>query len=311
MTTLGRALLDTLELTLLTTHLNFANPSCLTATDLQDGTKWINPKKRPTHKLKFLIGKKVDTIEYGRQHLAEIIPKIQVEQDKHWNGEGDLVGAVFLEFATQKDAQDAWVMMNSRKTKPNKKMAARQLGVNPQEVVWSNLRISVTEHWARWAAATAFITVMIIFFAIPVAFVGLVSNINYLADRFTWLEWILKIPKVILGIVTGLLPVVMLAVLMALVPIVCRCKFFNPQSTISFVRGISPSVSHEAFTNINSDGQTCWIRNIIPSRASDARMVLRLPGYSGFLDHHLRLCSYLRRQHHPQRSWPGRDLLVD
>ncbi|KAF2119500.1 hypothetical protein BDV96DRAFT_596214 [Lophiotrema nucula] len=192
------------------------------ATDIQDGTKWINPKKRPTHKLKFLIGKKVDTIEYGRQHLAEIIPKITAEQDKHWKGEGALVGAVFLEFATQKDAQDAWVMMNSRKTKPNKKMAARQLGVNPQEVVWSNLRISVPEHWVRWIVATAFISVMIIFFAIPVAFVGLVSNINYLADRFSWLQWILKIPSVILGVVTGLLPVVMLAVLMALVPIVCR-----------------------------------------------------------------------------------------
>ncbi|KAF2729287.1 DUF221-domain-containing protein [Polyplosphaeria fusca] len=192
------------------------------AQDLQDGTRWLNPKDRPTHKLKFLIGKKVDTIEYGRQHLAELIPKIQAEQDKHWNGAGDLVGAVFLEFDTQKSAQDAWLMMHNRKAKPNKKMQARQLGVTPQEVVWNNLRIGLAEHWVRWLLATAFITVMIIFFAVPVAFVGLVSNINYLADRFSWLEWILKIPKVILGVVTGLLPVVMLAVLMALVPIFCR-----------------------------------------------------------------------------------------
>ncbi|KAF2186168.1 DUF221-domain-containing protein [Zopfia rhizophila CBS 207.26] len=190
--------------------------------DSEDGSRWLNPKDRPTHKLKFLIGKKVDTIEYGRQHLAEIIPKIQQEQDKHWNGQGDLVGAVFLEFATQKFAQDAWQMMQNRKTKPNSKLQARQLGVIPQEVVWSNLRISAPEHWVRWLLATAFVSVMIVFWAVPVAFVGLVSNINYLADRFTWLEWILKIPGVILGVVTGLLPVVMLAVLMALVPIICR-----------------------------------------------------------------------------------------
>ncbi|ORY14002.1 hypothetical protein BCR34DRAFT_560961 [Clohesyomyces aquaticus] len=190
--------------------------------DTEDGSRYINPKDRPTHKLKFLIGKKVDTIEYGRQHLAELIPKITAEQDKHWNGQGDLVGAVFLEFDTQKSAQDAWVMMQNRKTKPNSKMAARQLGVLPQEVVWNNLRIGVPEHWARWAAATAFITVMIVFWAIPVAFVGSISNINYLADRFSWLKWILSIPKVILGVVTGLLPVVLLAVLMALVPIICR-----------------------------------------------------------------------------------------
>jgi len=112
--------------------------------------------------------------------------------------------------------------MLTKKTKPNSKMEARQLGVLPQEVVWGNLRISPPEHFVRWAAATAFISVMIIFFAIPVAFVGCVSNINYLESRFTWLHWIGKIPHVILGVVTGLLPAVMLAVLMALVPIICR-----------------------------------------------------------------------------------------
>jgi calcium permeable stress-gated cation channel len=192
------------------------------AGDVEDGTKWINPKKRPTHKLKFLIGKKVDTIEYGRSHLAELIPKITQEQDKHWNGQGDLVGAVFLEFDTQTHAQDAWQMMQSRKTKPNSKLQARQLGVLPQEVVWGNLRIKPAEHLGRLAIATAFISVMIIFFAIPVAFVGAVSKINDLATRFSWLNWILDIPSVILGVVTGLLPAVLLAVLMALVPIVCR-----------------------------------------------------------------------------------------
>jgi hypothetical protein len=133
----------------------------------EDGSRWLNPKDRPTHKLKFLIGKKVDTIEYGRQHLAEVIPKIQAEQDKHWNGDAPLVGAVFLEFDTQRSAQDAWQMMQDRKTKPNPKMQARQLGVLPQEVVWNNLRIGVAEHWLRWLVATAFITVMIVFFAVP------------------------------------------------------------------------------------------------------------------------------------------------
>lgn len=184
--------------------------------------KYVNPKDRPTHRLKFLIGKKVDTITYGREHLAELIPKVEAEQDKHWKGQGDLVGAVFLTFHTQKQAQDAWQLMQRRKTKPNSKMSARQLGVLPQEVVWSNLRVGTAEHWVRWILASAFIAVMIIFWAVPVAFVGLVSQINYLTAQFTWLGWINKIPPVILGVVTGLLPVIMLAILMALVPIFCR-----------------------------------------------------------------------------------------
>ncbi|KAF1950638.1 DUF221-domain-containing protein [Byssothecium circinans] len=184
--------------------------------------KYCNPKDRPTHKLKFLIGKKVDTITYGREHLAELTPKIELEQDKHWTGQGDLVGAVFVSFDTQKDAQNAWQLMQRRKTKPNKKLSARQLSVLPQEVVWSNLRIGTAEHWIRWILASAFITVMIVFFAVPVAFVGAVSQINYLTAQFSWLGWINSIPSVILGVVTGLLPVIMLAILMALVPIVCR-----------------------------------------------------------------------------------------
>jgi hypothetical protein len=149
------------------------------AGDVADGTKWIDPKKRPTHKLKPLIGKKVDTIEYGRSHLAELIPKITAEQDKHWSGQGELVGAVFLEFDTQKHAQDAWQMMQKSKTRPNKKLKARQLGVMPQEVVWSNLRIKPTEHLVRWAVATSFITIMIIFFAVP----GKTQNDYMRSDR--------------------------------------------------------------------------------------------------------------------------------
>lgn len=75
----------------------------------------------------------------------------------------------------------------------------------------------------RFAATTGFVIVMVIFWAIPVTFVGSISNINYLTDRLHFLKFILKIPPVILGIVTGLLPSVMLALLMALLPIILRC----------------------------------------------------------------------------------------
>jgi hypothetical protein len=52
------------------------------------------------------------------------------------------------------------------------------------------------------------------------------------------LSFINDIPKVVLGVVTGLLPVVLLAVLMALVPIVCRCKFKTilPQEILTVFR---------------------------------------------------------------------------
>lgn len=58
--------------------------------------------------------------------------------------------------------------------------------------------------------------------SIPVAFVGAVSNINYLTTVAPFLSFINKCPKVILGVITGLLPTIMLAVLMALLPIYLR-----------------------------------------------------------------------------------------
>ena len=75
-------------------------------------------------------------------------------------------------------------------------------------------------------AVIGFITALVVFWAIPVAFVGLISNITYL-EGFTWLHWLTKIPNTIMGVISGLLPSVMLAILMSLVPIVMRGKYSN------------------------------------------------------------------------------------
>jgi hypothetical protein len=64
---------------------------------------------------------------------------------------------------------------------------------------------------------------MIVFWAIPVAFVGLISNITYL-ESYTWLHWLTYIPSWIMGVISGLLPAVMLSILMSLVPVVMRRK---------------------------------------------------------------------------------------
>jgi len=66
---------------------------------------------------------------------------------------------------------------------------------------------------------------MILFWAIPVAAVGAISNINYLTSKVPFLSFINDIPSVVLGVVTGLLPAILTSLLMALVPVFLRCKF--------------------------------------------------------------------------------------
>lgn len=72
--------------------------------------RWITPKQRPTHKLKPLIGKKVDTIHWCREELARLIPQVRAEQQKHREAHSDVkkVNAIFVEFDSVSDAQAAY-----------------------------------------------------------------------------------------------------------------------------------------------------------------------------------------------------------
>lgn len=74
----------------------------------------------------------------------------------------------------------------------------------------------------RKVGTTAFVTALVVFWSIPVAFVGAISHVDSLICLIPAFSFILDIPDVILGVVTGLLPVVLLAVLMALLPIILR-----------------------------------------------------------------------------------------
>ena len=181
--------------------------------------RWLKPSDRPTHKTKFLIGKKVDTINYCRAELAKIIPKIEALQAKVRAGDAKPVGSIFVEFYHQAEAQAAYQSVTHHHALH---MAPRFIGVNPEEVIWGNLRITWWERVLRNYATIAFICVLIIFWAVPVAFVGVLANIDALRAQFSWLSWMYKIPNAIFGVVAGLLPSVLLAVLMALLPIILR-----------------------------------------------------------------------------------------
>ena len=187
--------------------------------------RWVAAKDRPTHKLKFLVGKKVDTISWSREELERTIPLIEAEQAKHRDAKDvEKVRSVFVEFDSLREAQSAYQSLTHHRVL---NMAPRYTGIHPGDVIWSNLRIKGWERLMRYAGTLAIVVALIIFWSIPVAFVGAISNLNYLLGipAFSWLSFINDIPKPILGVVTGLLPVVLLSLLMALLPPFLRCKF--------------------------------------------------------------------------------------
>ncbi|KAG9946122.1 DUF221-domain-containing protein, partial [Aureobasidium melanogenum] len=203
--------------------------------DVEGGSaasRYLSAKDRPTHRLKPLIGKKVDTIDWCRAELEKRIPKVEEMQSKHKTLDGvKKVNAVFVQFTSLQEAQSAYQSLTHHQVLH---MAPRYTGMTPGEIIWSNLRIKWWERVLRFTATVSFVVALIVFWSFPVAAVGFISNLDNLKDYdsgnppttfkegFTWLNWLLALPQVIFGVVSGLLPTVALAILMSVLPIILR-----------------------------------------------------------------------------------------
>lgn len=183
-------------------------------------SRWISNKKRPSHRLGplGLIGRKVDTIEWGREELHRIVPQAETAQADFRAGNFKKQPAVFVEFHTQSDAQAAYQVLTHHHALH---MSPRYIGVQPDEVVWNSLGIKWWQLIIRRYVVVGIISCLIIFWAIPVGIVGIVSKVDTL-KTLPGMSWIDKIPSVILGVISGLLPSVALAILMSLVPVIMR-----------------------------------------------------------------------------------------
>ncbi|KAF9513779.1 hypothetical protein BS47DRAFT_1376624 [Hydnum rufescens UP504] len=203
-------------------------------------------KERPTHRLKpfsFLpfglpfIGEKVDSIEWCRAEIVRLNAEIQSRQDEFATemamekipapadgkeSEGEKyprLTSAFVLFNEQVAAQMAAQTLLHHEPY---RMAERHVDMAPADVIWSNLNLNPYESKIRTAISYAATLGLILLWAIPVAFVGAISNIHSLCNHYHWLAWICSLPGVVVGIISGLLPPVMLAVLMMLLPIVLR-----------------------------------------------------------------------------------------
>ena len=122
--------------------------------------RWIRPKQRPTHKLKPLIGKKVDTINWCRSELQRLIPEVRKEQDLHRSGNAKTTNTVMVEFYNQTDAQAAYQMVSHHQPLH---MSPKVIGFHPEEVVWSNTGITWKTRVIRNIACIGAAVVTIIF----------------------------------------------------------------------------------------------------------------------------------------------------
>ncbi|KAI0092654.1 DUF221-domain-containing protein [Irpex rosettiformis] len=212
---------------------------------------YVPLKQRPCHRLppfKFLpfslplVGRKVDSIDWARREVVETASELErcrrllatdvsrsstnapVESNtpdsiKPLHNEQTYIplNAAFILFNSQIGAHLGKQALSHHAPY---RMSKRYVNVSPEDVIWSNLNMNPYEARVRTAISWAATVALIIFWAVPVAFIGAVSNVHALCNQFSWLSWICDLPNVVVGIISGILPPALLAVLMLLLPIV-------------------------------------------------------------------------------------------
>lgn len=189
--------------------------------------KYIRPQDRETMRLPIfgwtwmpslpLIGKKVDTIDYCRKEVARL--NVEIEHDQQHPEKFPLMNSAFVQFNHQVAAHMACQTVNHHIPK---QMAPRIVEISPDDVIWDNMSIRWWERYLRTSGVVILVCGMVIGWAFPVAFTGVLSQLSYLEDNFSWLAWLALLPDWLLSAIQGILPPLFLAILMAILPLILR-----------------------------------------------------------------------------------------
>ncbi|EKG10182.1 protein of unknown function DUF221 [Macrophomina phaseolina MS6] len=182
--------------------------------------QWIPQEDRPVHRPIANFCRRVDTIRWTRKRLKKLGKEIAKVRKRVNRGDtGSSMPSAFIEFTSQNEAQIAYQSLAHHRPSH---MSQRYIGVRPYEIIWFSLRMRWWERIIRRFGILTATALMTIFWSIPCAFVGMTSNIKYLATIIPFLGWIEKLPQTLIGFLTGLLPAFALSLLMAIVPGILR-----------------------------------------------------------------------------------------
>ncbi|ODO06502.1 hypothetical protein L198_01735 [Cryptococcus wingfieldii CBS 7118] len=215
-----------------------APPSSAQELELVD--RLVPHHKRPRHRIKprwspirlgFLrLGHKVDTIEWCREEIALCTAELEksrakLMEDIEHPGKDDRyppLSSAFIHFNQQIAAHMAAQCLTHNQPYT---MNARYTEQSPPNVIWSNLSLNQYERNVRQAISWACTGGMIFAWTFPVAFIGALSSVSDLTSQFPWLSWIegdTFDKKIIQGVLSGILPPVLLECLMMMLPVSLR-----------------------------------------------------------------------------------------
>ncbi|KAI4138289.1 MAG: hypothetical protein L6R39_006869 [Caloplaca ligustica] len=168
-----------------------------------------------------LLGQKVDTIDYCRKEVARL--NVEIEQDQKEPEKFPLMNSAFIQFNHQVAAHMACQSVSHHTPQ---QMTPRIVEISPDDVIWDNMSVKWWENYIRTAAVILVTAALILGWAIPVGFTGILGNLDSISHQLSWLRWVQRLPRSVLGIISGVLPQALLSGLLALLPLILRflCK---------------------------------------------------------------------------------------
>lgn len=179
-------------------------------------------KARPRHRLIPFFGEEVDTVNWSRGTLPDLVAKVESERKSLDRKGQDGRYAMFVEYESQAAAHAA--LHEVRHHHPLR-MQPRYIGVIPKEVLWYNLTMRPEDRISRGYLATAFIAASIILWSIPIGILATISKIDYWAEKVSWLHWVYDLPGPILAFLRGFVPPYLMSEFVSYVPKFYRREF--------------------------------------------------------------------------------------
>ncbi|KAJ9635394.1 sporulation-specific protein 75 [Coniosporium tulheliwenetii] len=190
--------------------------------------RYIKPKDRETMRMDRFhwswlpdwlpsTGRKVDKIYYLRAEVAKL--NQEIERDQQESEKFPLMNSAFIQFYAQASAHMACQSIAHHR--PNM-MDPRMVELDPGDVRWSNLSLV---WWQRKLRSVAVFTILLgitILYAIPMGFIGLLSQFSTLADNISWLRWLEDIPVWLTSVLQGALPPLLATLFLVFLPMLFR-----------------------------------------------------------------------------------------
>ncbi|KAF9908611.1 hypothetical protein BX616_000069, partial [Lobosporangium transversale] len=158
-------------------------------------------------------GERVDLVEYNIVRLCRLNQQIEEAQR---TGSLESLNSAFIQFRSQFAAHSA--VQTVVHPKPFM-MAPIYAEISPLNVVWDNMSLDSLARKGRYTTILVASTAMILLWTIPTIFISSLATISDIVSKVSFLAFLEKLPTGILGIIQGILPPLLLAGLMALLPV--------------------------------------------------------------------------------------------